>query len=55
MFATMMAKHHEDGIKMAEIEVKYGNDAKAKAMANKIIKAQTAERKQLLAVAKTAK
>ena len=54
-FAQMMAAHHASGIRMARIEIKYGNDPKAKAMAQKIVKAQTAEKTQLEKLAKTAR
>lgn len=47
MFAKNMAEHHGIGIKMAQIEVQYGNDAATKAMAKKIIATQSKERPQL--------
>ena len=47
-FAMAMAEHHADGIKMADIELKYGKAAALKAMARKIKAAQTKERQQLL-------
>ncbi len=54
-FAAMMADHHASGIKMAQIEIRQGNDPKAKALAQKILAAQTKERAQLLNLAKTAR
>lgn len=54
-FAAMMADHHASGIKMAQIEIRQGNDPKAKALAQKILAAQTKERTQLLNLAKTAR
>lgn len=55
MFAHMMAEHHKEGILMAQLELKYGNDPKSRALAQKIINAQTKERKQLMALAMKAK
>jgi uncharacterized protein (DUF305 family) len=42
-FAMMMRKHHEDGIKMAQIELDKGKDSKMKEMARKIIDSQKKE------------
>ena len=42
-FAMMMKKHHEDGIKMAQIELDRGKDPKMKEMARKIIESQKKE------------
>src|SRR5688572_27305627 len=55
MFAHMMAMHHDDGIRMAQLELKHGNDPQCKALAKKIIAAQTKEKNQLLGLAKRAK
>lgn len=46
-FAMMMKHHHEQGVKMAEIEAKNGKSPEMKAMANKIIQAQKQEIKKL--------
>lgn len=54
-FSMMMADHHALGITMAEIELKYGKDARVRAMATKIRAVQMKERMQLLSLAKTAK
>lgn len=42
-FATTMRMHQENGIRMAELEVKNGKDAKMKQMAQKIIDSQRDE------------
>ena len=42
-FAMMMRKHHEDGVKMAQIEMEKGKDQKMKDMAQKIMEAQKKE------------
>lgn len=55
MFARMMAEHHKDGIDMARIELRYGDDARVKKIAQNIVKSQTAERATLLALASKAK
>lgn len=47
MFALSMAMHHGDGIKMAQVEVKYGKSSPLKAMAKRIIATQTAEKLKL--------
>lgn len=47
-FAMMMAQHHADGIKMADVEIRHGKNAQLKAMARKIKAAQTKERADLL-------
>lgn len=46
-FAMMMKHHHEQGVKMAEIEAKNGKSPEMKAMANKIIQSQKQEIKKL--------
>jgi uncharacterized protein (DUF305 family) len=45
-FATMMRMHHQNGIAMAEAELKSGKDAKMKSMAQKIIDSQRKEIKE---------
>ena len=42
-FAMMMRKHHEDALKMAQIELDHGKDPKMKDMARKIMDAQKKE------------
>ena len=42
-FAMMMKKHHEDGVKMAQIQLSKGKDAKMQEMARKIMDAQKKE------------
>ena len=42
-FIAMMKHHHEQGVKMAETEVAHGDDAEAKAFAQKIIENQRRE------------
>jgi uncharacterized protein (DUF305 family) len=42
-FATMMRKHHQHGIEMAEHEVKNGKDERMKSMARKILESQKKE------------
>lgn len=42
-FASMMIPHHQGSIDMAKIELKYGKDAKLRAMAEKMIKDQEKE------------
>ena len=39
-FAMMMRKHHQDGVKMAQMEVDKGKDGKMQEMARKIIEDQ---------------
>lgn len=51
-FASMMAAHHADAIKMADLEIKHGKNATLKKMAKKMKDAQTKERKTLLEMAK---
>lgn len=51
-FSAMMADHHAMGIRMADVELKYGKSAAVKALANKIKTAQTKERTQLMMHAK---
>lgn len=46
-FAMMMKHHHEQGVKMAEIEARNGKSPELKAMANKIIQSQQQEIKKL--------
>lgn len=46
-FAMMMKHHHEQGVKMAEIEAKHGKSPELKAMANKVIQSQKQEIKNL--------
>jgi len=45
-FATMMKMHHQGAIDMAQMELKSGKDAKMRAMAKGIIKAQQKEIKE---------
>ena len=45
-FATMMKVHHQGAIDMAQMELKSGKDAKMRAMAKGIIKAQRKEIKE---------
>ena len=42
-FAMMMKMHHQQALKMAEIELKLGKSAQLKAIATKIIAAQKKE------------
>jgi hypothetical protein len=42
-FVTHMAPHHQGAIDMAEVELKYGSDAKLKQLAARIISAQQRE------------
>lgn len=42
-FATMMRQHHQQGINMAEQELRHGKDAKMKEMAQKIMDSQKKE------------
>lgn len=42
-FATMMRQHHQQGINMAEQELRYGKDPKMKALAQKILDGQNKE------------
>ena len=46
-FAMMMKMHHQQGVEMAEMELKQGKSAEMKAMAKKIIEAQKKEIAQL--------
>lgn len=43
LFLTMMTKHHRGAIEMAKVEQKEGENAEAKALAGKIVRAQTVE------------
>jgi len=45
-FATMMKMHHQGAIDMAQVELQSGKDAKMRAMAKGIIKAQQKEIKE---------
>jgi len=42
-FASMMKKHHQDGVDMARLMVEFGHDARVKQLGNAIIKDQEAE------------
>lgn len=55
MFAKSMADHHATGIKMAQIEIRSGNDPATKALARKIIAAQSKEKPQLQKLGTTAR
>ncbi|MDF2446957.1 MAG: hypothetical protein K0S46_2193 [Moraxellaceae bacterium] len=46
-FAQMMKNHHEQGVKMAEIEAAEGKSPELKAMAKKIVKSQRDDIRQL--------
>ncbi|MFZ5560188.1 MAG: DUF305 domain-containing protein [Pseudomonadota bacterium] len=46
-FAMMMKHHHEQGMKMAEIEARNGKSPELKAMAHKVIQTQKQEIKKL--------
>jgi len=46
-FVRSMIAHRQGAIDMAEVELKYGKDPKARAFADEIIKAQRAEIEQL--------
>lgn len=48
-FATMMMMHHQGAINMANAELKDGNDAVIKALAQQVITAQNVEMQQLKA------
>ena len=54
-FANMMIEHHQSAIDMSELEIKSGNDAKLKDMAQKIIAAQTEEIGKLKEIVKNSK
>lgn len=54
-FGLMMAEHHMSGIKMADIELKHGNDPAMKALAKKIKINQEKEAPQLKKLATKAK
>ncbi len=51
-FASMMIMHHQQAVKMADVEIKHGKSAALKAMARRMKAAQQAEIKQLSAFAK---
>jgi len=53
MFALSMAMHHDDGVKMAQIELKHGKNAALKVMAKNIINTQSAEIKKLKKIAQS--
>ena len=42
-FASLMRHHHEQGVRMAEYEIKHGKDAKMREMAQKIMESQKKE------------
>jgi uncharacterized protein (DUF305 family) len=42
-FAAMMTQHHQQGIKMADVVIKHGNNASLKAIAQKIKEGQREE------------
>ncbi|HTZ70895.1 MAG TPA: DUF305 domain-containing protein [Acetobacteraceae bacterium] len=42
-FVTHMMAHHQGAIDMCQVELKYGSDAKIKALCDRIITAQTSE------------
>lgn len=46
-FMRSMIPHHQGAIDMAEVELKYGKDAQARAFAKKVIETQQAEIEQL--------
>ena len=48
-FARSMIPHHQGAIEMAKLEVKYGKDKKLRQMAEKMIKDQEKEQKDLQA------
>lgn len=48
-FMRSMIPHHQGAIDMAEVELKYGKDPQARAVAEKIIETQKAEIEQLKA------
>lgn len=52
-FVSMMMKHHQSGIEMAEIELKHGKDLKTKQFAQKMIKEQKKDLAELQAMAKS--
>lgn len=47
-FAQLMAEHHKGAMDMSAVEIKYGKDAKLKAMAKKMVAAQKRERATLM-------
>ena len=47
MFASMMASHHQDGIRMAKEYLKHGKNSSIKAMATRMIPKQEKEIKEL--------
>lgn len=53
LWVQMMTKHHQGAIQMANTELSMGQNADAKALATKIIRAQTAEIAEMTALAKT--
>ena len=51
-FSAMMADHHAMGVRMSDVELRYGKSAAVKALASKIKAVQTKERVALLMHAK---
>lgn len=51
-FVTMMRKHHQMGIRMAEHETKNGKNPEVRALAEKIMKSQQEDTKELDRLAK---
>lgn len=45
-FAMMMRQHHRHGVKIAQMELEHGKDAKMKEMAKKILESQQREIKE---------
>ncbi|RYG72055.1 DUF305 domain-containing protein [bacterium] len=54
-FAQLMEMHHASGVRMAKVELKYGDDPKARALAASIVKTQSAEIVRLQKLARTAR
>ena len=46
-FATMMTMHHQQALKMADVQFKYGKNAQLRALAQKMKAAQLAEIRQM--------
>ncbi len=46
-FMRMMIAHHQGAIDMAEIELKHGKDPEARRLAERVIRAQTAEIREI--------
>lgn len=51
-FAAMMSMHHQEAIKMAEVELQHGQNAQLKALAAKMKAAQQEEIKQMASFTK---